>query len=92
MAGGNLDVLQFGRIGQSEVEVTRRFIAAPAEDRTNPTIGNAPTATAAHRGTAGVRQSAMVNNAWPKRAVVPTTRHAKPAHVVSLVVIVVLFP
>jgi hypothetical protein len=29
MARGNLDVLQFGRIGQGEVEVTRWFIAAP---------------------------------------------------------------
>jgi hypothetical protein len=32
MARGNLDVLQFGRIGQGEVEVTRRFIAAPRNE------------------------------------------------------------
>ena len=29
MAGGNLDVLEFGRIGESKVEVTHRLIAAP---------------------------------------------------------------
>jgi hypothetical protein len=29
MARGNLDVLEFGRIGQGDVEVTHRFVAAP---------------------------------------------------------------